>query len=413
MFKIVDKKRFVFFVVSVIVIICAILWALYWALTYKKNNSSAANEAASISKESQKNSFVPTLTDEVVVQTDSSTKKVKISTGEISEASALEQENFSSYAGFPKLGDDSGRDSEQSSVLTSFDATQSIVTVDVYDSSDPKNQDNPPILSSSDYLCNVQAKTCQPSEILSQAYQGLDPALQKTGAPFAWSKWDSGRNLIFGHLSLSDKGDSSPVYICDTQKKSCDMTIGFDSTKEGDTHAVVPGGAFSPMLDKFVMISQNDDPNNVTGKKWDLLLYNVNDLSKPLRDYDISSIIDTDSRVAYDSVYSVSWSGDEKQLAIGTSRRIFMFGFDSGSLSLVYVAPTDADGNYYWDTSSLFLTPDAKFIAFVDSTDDSTDDSADPNSAADDPVNILKKIDLENGNNVSAMYSGKGLSLQL
>ena len=396
-----------------LVLLLLVLFAVDMALRQKINDAALQKIDTSSVGKSGKVSTPLTLTDDVIVQSDDATQKVNISTGAISTASALEKQDFSGFQGFPKLGTVGNKDSEQSSVLTSLDQSQAIVTVSIYDASDSsKSQDNQPVLSSADYLCDVSQNSCQLTDILSQAYQGLDPSLQKDDAPLIWFKWDQTKNLIFGHLTLDNVGDVSPVYVCDTQKKTCSTTVGFDSSKSSDTRAVVPDGSFSPYLDKFVMVSQHDNPNVETGKTWELLLYGTDDLSKPARSYDISSIIDRDQNVAYDSVYSVSWTQDEKHLAIGTSRRIFMFDLDSGSLSLAYIAPTDGDGDYYWDTSSLFLSPDGKYIAFVDSTDSGDDNSSDSATSSDDTTNILKKIDLGNANKVTAMYSGKGLSLQ-
>ncbi|HBI33914.1 MAG TPA: hypothetical protein DEA43_03655 [Candidatus Moranbacteria bacterium] len=212
----------------------------------------------------------------------------------------------------------------------------------------------------------------------------------------------------------SSKKSEVAKYLCDTQKKFCPQSDD-DDNLWGDE---MLSETFSPSLEKFVIIEQNDEPNIQTGKNWELFLYNTNDLTKSLRKYDISSIIDHDESVAYDSVYSLAWSADEKKLAVGTARKIFMMDIETGNLTLMYVAPFDEEGEFYWDSSALYLSPDAKFIVFVDETDQvlvpeglSVEDEDEDEQADEIPINALKKIDLENGNLVSEIMRGVELSL--
>jgi len=352
----------------------------------------------------------------VLVSTNEAIEKINLATGEKMPASALEQEDFSGFSGLPKLGDVWRPDIEQAGVLVSNDKSEAIVTVTPYDSSQTSNNnsDAQPVLSTDNYLCDIARKSCQRSDLLDQNYQGLDPLLQKNGDAFVWFKWDSAKKLLFGHILASDGPGASPVYACDIQNKACVKTEGYDSQKQGDARAVVPEGAVSPSLGKFVMVNQHDNPNVETGKQWDLLIYEGTDLSKPARSWDLSAIIDHDASVAYDSVWSVAWSSDEKKIAIGTTRRIFMFDVASGSLSLVYSAPADSDGDPYWDSSALFMSPDSKYIAFIDSSPDQLDDTdtATDQQTNDSSLNALNKIDLQDGNVVSEVLEEKGLGLK-
>jgi hypothetical protein len=343
---------------------------------------------------------VPTdFSDQVIVETDSTVEKVQISTGKVEPANALEQENFNNFAGLPKLGDNKKEDTEQSNVLVALDKSKAIVTITIYNSAVAPNKSDgsQPILSTQDYVCDIAGKSCQQTDILSQDYQGIN-AGDKVN--LIWSNWDAAKNLLFGHLVRSEGTDTSPVYVCDIQNKTCNKTE--------QNNLVVPQGAFSPSLDKFVIVNQNDDPNVTTGKQWDLLLYTRDDLTKPMQSYDISAAINQDENFAYDSVYSVAWSQDEKSLAIATSRKIFMFDLATEALSLAYTDPATSDDDLNLDSSSLSLSSNGKYIVFVDSADNG-DDKA---TADDETVNTLKRIDLENNNEISEILSDKGLSLK-
>lgn len=344
----------------------------------------------------------------VLVSADDGIKKIDLATGQTHDASALQQEDFSGFAGLPKLGDDGKQDTEQADVLVSRGNSQAIVTVTAY--ADDASQS---VVSSDDYVCDIAGKSCQKTDLLDQNYQGLDPQVQKNPSVFAWEAWDSAKNTLFGHLTTSDAGDVSPVYACDTQAKTCAETQGYDSQKPGDEKAVVPQGAFSPSLSQFVLVNQHDDPNNTTGKNWDLLLYSSSDCSKPTRSYDITVAIDRDPSVPYDSVYAVAWSNDEKTLAIGTTSRIFVMNLDSGSLKVAYVAPPDDNGDATWDTSALFLSPDGATLAFVDSSPVQPDSASTDQQASGDTLNALKKIDLAHGNVVGEVTEAQGLALKL
>lgn len=359
----------------------------------------------------------------VLVQTDDGAiSKVNVVSGKVEDTSFLERGDFSGFSDLPFETGEQEKSYDQS-IIVSKDKNKAILTISSYDAlEDGEISGNLQLLASSDdYLCDILQKSCQKTDLLTKTYEGLDIDAQKEGVYFVWTAWDSAKNILFGHFATDDEGDVSPMYECEIEKNSCISTADYDSQKSGGASAVIPTDAVSPSLEKFVMIAQYDTPNQETGKKWELLLYNSSDLSSP-KAYDLSAIIDYDESVAYDSVRSVSWSGDEKKIAIGTTRRIFMFDIESGVSSLAYVAPNDEEGDFYWDNSKLFLSPDAKSIAFVDIKEILTDDSLSGDSAGDNfdeiiadtdiSVNALKKIDLENSNQVSELLQGEGLALR-
>jgi len=352
--------------------------------------------------------------DTVLVSTDEIAEKINLVTGEKVAATALEQEDFSSFSGLPATGDSNGKDIEQTNVFVSNNKSQAIVTITIYDST--QSSEESPILGSDDYRCDIAKKECQKSELLDQNYQGLDATLQKNAAMFSWLAWDSSKNVLFGSLSQNDVGDVSPIYACDTQTKTCAKTAGYDWKNPGDQKAVVPQGTLSPSLASFVMINQHDDPNKTTGKNWELLLYASADLSKPQRTYDISAAINHDETVAYDSAYSVAWSNDEKKLAFATGNRIYLLDLETNKLSLLYMTAIDEDGSSNLDSGALAFSADGRYILFVDSSPVQPTDTA---AAADDEsqsdqstINALKKIDLQSANVVSEVIEAQGLGLK-
>lgn len=352
--------------------------------------------------------------DRLILESPTATQAVEIATSTLSEATPMERADFSGFKNFPILGPNDGKIVEQSEVLFSLDKSQAIVTISTYagnEDSQVNETQSAGLLSSNDYLCSIDEKKCAPTDILKQNYHELEQVLQNENTSLFWSAWDSEKKILLGYLSLNDLGDSSPVYVCSTDTKNCSSTKGFNSLDNNEVHAVVPDNAFSPDLDKFVMIKQNDKPNEETGTKWELLLYDTENLSNPAKIIDLSMIIDHDPNVAYDSVQSVSWSGDEKKLAIGTSRRIFLLDLETESLGLVYIAPTNKEGDYYWDTSSLYLTPDAKFVALLTSPNFASESNENSNGE-EELLNVLKKIELAKNNVATVIYSGKSLTVK-
>ncbi|MFA5962200.1 MAG: hypothetical protein WC848_05955 [Parcubacteria group bacterium] len=402
--KIENKIKF-FTVIGAGIILIAGLTTLAVQISRKHSSlkpASVNSEAGSVSIQDE----VVIPDKKLLVVANDAVEKVDLLSGKVEATSLLEQSNFDSFEGFPVLGDNKNEDVEQGVTLLSPDERQALVTVTTYKSVAllPKDADQP-VLSVSDYLCEIENKSCSPSTLLSEIYQGIDPELQKRGTSLSWFRWNSQRNLLFGHLTFGDLGDVSPVYACDTQIKICNKTEGFDSLKVGDVSAVVPAGAFSPSLKSFIMINQHAKPNVEIGKQWELLLYASDDLLKPEKTYDISAAINQDEDSGYDSVRSVAWSKDEKRLALATNNRIFIFNFETGVLAPIYTDPATGEDDPSLDSSALFISSDGKYVAFIDSVDTT-------NEIEDEAYNVLKKIDLENNNEVTEILGDYGLSLK-
>lgn len=399
MLSVTQKNRLI---LSSIVAIIAI--ALILVINRENDRSSDNEKQNDISENSDYSTSNIVFDNKLVVQSDDGAViKIDIETGAIEDTSFLEQRDFSEFSGLPILEKNDVSIVEKGNVMVSNDKSQAIVVINI--TALPSNT----LQESREYICNVMQKKCAASNLLSQSYQDLDSSLQKQEGAFWWLKWDSKNNNLYG-IADNGAGQDSIVYICNTQDKKCNKTgknIPFNSE---DDHIVVPNGTFSPSLEKFVTINQYDRENAETGKTWALSLYASNDLARPIRTFDISAIIDRDENVVYDSVQSVAWSGDEKKIAIGTARRIFTFDFEANSFALAYVAPIDEDGYFYWDDSAVFLSADAKFIAFIDEADNidyesnSEDDEIEISS-----INVLKRIDLQNANKLSELFRGPGL----
>ena len=409
--------------IVLVIFLAIILTGCFLYVNKKKDNnkdSSSEKKVTTESKTTQKTTpaYFP---EYAVVKTDTTTERAYVSTGKIEPVDMLEQENFNGFSGMPKLGINANKKEnlEQGSVLVSRDRSKAVVTIIAYDAKDVSNKDDEsqPILRVEHYLCSIAEKSCQKTDILTQDYQGIEP---KEKDNLLWSTWDSAKNLLFGHLVLNGS-DASPVYVCDTQNKNCLKTEKINSLTADSDRRVVPRGSFSPSLDSFIVINQHDVPYVEKGKLWELNLYAISKLSEPLRTYDISAAIEADEKFSYDGVYSIAWSRDEKSIFFATMRKIFKFNLETEALSLIYTDPFEEESDVSdsvelnLDSSALFLSPDEKYLAFVDSAIDENEEEdatieEDPDEAS---FNTLKRINLGNNNEVMEILSDRGLSLKL
>ncbi len=388
----------------------------------KNNNKSAVLEKKVVTESQTTQEKIPVYFPEyVVVETETTVERAYISTGKIEPADMLEQESFDGFSGMPKLGISANKKEilEQGEALVSRDRSRAVVAIITYEAKDVSNKADEigPVLRLDHYLCSITEKNCQKTDILTQDYQGIEP---KEKENLLWSTWDSAKNLLFGHLVLNGM-DSSPVYVCDTQNKTCNKTEKINSLANDSERRIVPQGSFSPSLDSFIVINQHDVPYMEKGKLWELNLYSSKNLSEPLRTYDISAAIETDENFSYDSVYSIVWSRDEKSIFFATIRKIFKFNLETEGLSLIYTDPFEEESDVSdsvelnLDSSALFLSPDEKYLAFVDSSIDENEEEdatteEDPDEAS---FNTLKRVDLGNNNEVTEILTDRGLILKL
>lgn len=332
------------------------------------------------------------------------TKKINIDSNEIADPNEVEKEDFSSFENFPKLNIEENSNFQKIGTIFSEDRKKVIASIAVYEKKEDSIEfDN--MLYVDDYLCDINDKICEKTDILNNKYEGMDFDLKKDRASFIWNGFNYAEKLIFGYFIDNEVGGVAPFYVCNIEKNICNKTDGYDFFKENSIKAIVPNGSISPSAEKFAVISQNDESNVKTGEKWELFVFDISNINSPTK-YDISIAIDKDDAVAYDSVNSVSWNGKEDTIAIGTARKIFLVDLNSGGLSLAYFTPIK-DEDFYWNSSSLFFSSDGKYISFID---EDYDNVADDDSEDVSFVNILKKIDLENSNKITQILKGPGLS---
>lgn len=403
-----NNKKIIIIFIAVLIVVFG-----YYAFNKKDKNIQTKQEIKA-KKDDVAAAFEP-LGNKILVQSeDGEISRLEIETGKTSPASAIEKDDFADFAGLPKFGVDGQKDTEQSFSIVSQDKTKVILSVAEYDLAGAQStfDGSQPLVQTSEFVCDVAEKKCDPSNLLFGKYEGLDPKIQTQYGPIWWIAWDSQKNVLIGHLAGEGTGNSSPVYVCNIQSKFCNKTEGYDALKKGDIKANAPEGLLAPSGEKFVLINQNDAMSEKTGKSWELLLYNVSDLSKPALKYDISLAINGNEKVEYDSVQSVSWSKDEKKLAIATDSQIFMLDFSTGKLNLIYSATIDADGEYSFDGSGMLLSGDQKFIVFTDSQETVVGDQSDEENQSVNVTNILKKIDLGDNNKVSELLRGSDLIIR-
>ncbi|KKQ43729.1 MAG: hypothetical protein US63_C0045G0003 [Candidatus Moranbacteria bacterium GW2011_GWC2_37_8] len=397
--SVIKNKKWITEVIVVIFVFSSVILFFLDVKIPKKGSIDDSRSKLEILNESAQLYF----SDKVVISDSEKIQKIDLLSGEIEPVTAVEQEDFSSFSGLPELGINGNEYFEKSNSLLSLKEDKVLVEISVYSIGLENLEfvDPDSIIRIEEFVCDVAKAKCENSDLLSRQYQGLENSIQKDPS-FVWSGWDSQKNLLFGNLQSNENEAASLIYVCDVEKKIC----AADEKRDFVNYA--PSGLFSPRFDKVVIVSGSEVDGAISIKR-DLVLYETADLSKPVRYYDISSAFGNDKDASHDSVQSVAWSKDEKHLAIGTSRRIFVLDLERNSLSLAYLAPNDDENDYYWDYSSLFLSSDAKFIAFVDSVDWIEDELSDLD--AEETMNTLKKIELEN-KKVIQLYSGLGLSLE-
>lgn len=297
------------------------------------------------------------------------------------------------FAGLPKEKIDKEIIVEMSRVILSANAKQALVVFTTYDhTSEPSGFDGSyPFIKNDDFVCDVAEKKCAPTDLLKYANESVSEISEYYRIDQQpWYVWDSEKNLLYGHLNVLGS-DGSPVYIFDLTSKILRYTLGYNSRNKNEKSAVVPNGAFSPSLSKFVMIDNSDFSKSRT---WHLMLYDSADLSMPIKKYIISTR-NKDGR--FENISSVAWSSDEKTLVLLTGREIFTLNLDNGKNVLIYSNPNSIDSN------GVVFSPSNRYIIFLGYEEVWADE---------DGVNyILKAIDLQNGNKVIELLHEKSLSL--
>lgn len=303
-------------------------------------------------------------------------------------------DGITEFAGLPKEVKNKQTIISMTRPLLSQDKTKAIVVFTTFDETQkPSEFDGSiPTLKDDEFICDITTQKCSATDFLASAYR----ATGLGGEWLWWYKWDSVKNLFYGHLSGEGIGNASPIYVFNLNNNSLQQTTGYNSLDEKEKRARVPAGAFSPSLNKFVMVETNNN-------KWDLLLYENNNLSTPLKKYDISSMNDTTYNGS--SIDSVAWSADEKTLVLETNKQIFTLNLENSEIALKYTDTTQDESGLWLDSNAVDLSPSGRYIVFVDYDKRRTLYSENKMGT------VLKAIDLKDNNKVIELLREEGLSL--
>lgn len=303
------------------------------------------------------------------------------------------------FAGLPKEVKNKQTSVSMTRTLLSQDKTKAIVVFTTFDETQkPSEFDGSiPVLKADEFICDIATQKCSATDFLALAYKatGLSGEWFE-GRMLWWKKWDSVKNFFYGHLSGEGIGNASPVYVFNLNNKSLQQTTGYNSLDENEKHARVPAGTFSPSLNRFVMLETNNN-------QWDLLLYENNNLSAPLKKYDVSLMNDT--TYGGSGIYSVAWSADEKTLVLETNKQIFTLNLENGEIALKYTDTTQDESGIWLDFNSVDLSPSGRYIVFVDYDKRRTPYSENKLET------VLQAIDLKDNNKVIELLREEGLSL--
>lgn len=370
----------------VVIILAAVLVFWYW------NTSRPVGGVLSLVT----HDYVDDGRDWVAIRRMSGTYEINARTGELRPYTDP-AETVRTFSGLPPKGTDKNAVTYIQPYIVSQDKSQSLVAAVTYDETKPPSgfDGSYPMIDAQEFLCNMAAKTCKPSTILEDAFQ----ATKEQGSWYRysivrWIAWDSERNFLYGHRSGEGVGNASPVYAFDASDSSLRKTDGYGSLDMKEKRAEVPAGAFSPLLDRVVMVEES-------GQEWSLLLYKTDDLSVPLKTYDVSLMNDT----AYGRgrISSVAWSLDEKFLVLETNRQIFLLNTATGGITLIYTDTTQHESGLWLDFNAVALSPSERYIMFVDYKQGASGDHT--------LHTVLKAIDLADTDKVLEVLREDGLML--
>lgn len=391
-----DKKINLGFWVLVIVLVVGILAAAAYHRSSQKNLGIGDKIAPTVPNAKK-------LTDQkglgekdvVLVSKNDGNYEVNLATKESKLFSDMDV-NLATFSGIPK-----GSENVVNSIsLFSGDKKQALaisITSDL--TKEPDDNGSYPTVSGKSFVCNLTAKSCSENDIFATAYKATDLKGNwfDNNPGVVWDKWDSAKNILYGYTVGAD-GNVAPIYVFNANNKTIKKTAISASFE-------VPNGAFSSSAAKLVMIDTS------VNNKWSLALYDSSNLTSPLKKIDISKIIDLDNDS--NMIGSVSWSVDEKTLALATDNQIYTVNLDSGDVVLRYTdtsnvaAVVDEGEESGIDSSAIKFSADGKYVAFVDY--DRGNLPYDENKS----YTVLKTIDLTAGNKVAEVLREEDISLDV
>lgn len=241
-------------------------------------------------------------------------------------------------------------------ILLSQDKTKALITIGTYDKTSPEYQNEfagPQSVSTKEIRYDVQSNKWEYSNIVETAKN-----LVKDSSVW-FVRWDSKNNKLFGHRSGEGIGNTAPVYVVDLSKNT------FSKTPDYGGEGIRP--YFSTNLDKFILVDFRSNS---------LLLFNSNELNNPQETIDIKNIVNQHcqhykSLFKWDvscegSIYSIAWSPDENQIALGLNTQIYTVDLNSNSVLLRFSDETIGQSYMYWERFTVVYSPSGKYIYFVD-----------------------------------------------
>lgn len=388
-----DNKNKITFVVVVSILVIAAVVGYFFMIPNAKNNSGQQNTQVSNNPtpDQQKE-------DVILVNRNNGIYEINVLTREL-KLSASPADGIIKFAGLPKEIKTKQISISMTRTLLSQDKTKAIVVFTTFnETQEPSAYDGSiPTLNADEFICDIATQKCSSTDSLASAYKatsGTDNWFENR--MLRWYKWDSVKNLLYGHLRGEGIGNASPVYVFNLNNKSLQQTTGYNSLDEKEKRAEVPTGAFSRSLNKFIMIELNSN-------KWDLLLYESNNLSAPLKKYDVSSMNDKTYRGSH--INSVAWSADEKTLVLETNKQIFTLNLENGKIALKYTDTTRDESGLWLDFNAVDLSPSGRYVIFVDYDKRTTLYSENKLET------VLKAIDLKDNNKVIELLREAGLNL--
>lgn len=378
---------------SVIVIILIVVGAYFWGA----NDNSDVNISTSNAPVASTGRPVPNQQkDEIYIERRDGTYKLNIATKELQRATRA-SDGVRTFPDLPQETKNKKIVVAMTQTLLSRDTSKVIVVFTTFDATkEPSGFDGSlPALKADEFICDIAKHTCDTADILARAYKATGIQGSWFEYPMVrWFQWDSKKNTLYGHLAGEGVGNASPVFAFSATDGSLRKTVGHDSLDTKEKRSEVPAGAFSPSLDKVVMIDES-------GKKWSLLLYKSDDLSAPFKTYDVSSM--NDAAYGWSRISSVAWSSDETFLVLETNRQIFILNTATGGITLIYTDTTPHESGLWLDFNTVALSPSGRYVVFVDYEQGGSRDNT--------LHTVLKAIDLADSDKVLELLREDGLIL--
>lgn len=327
----------------------------------------------------------------VVVRVGDNYQKIIIPSGDIAEVSSIEKESINDLSGLPDKKDKEFY--KNYTVLHSDNKDKILVTSFLGQGENAGKQ--------KEFICDLSKKECSQENFFFKSYKSGNRDIMSQSV--WWLGWNSKDNKAIG--LTTNEVNNGTLFVCDKENQICN-----ENPKD---KLNFPQGAINNSFTKVVAIRQNDIINEKTGDKWELLLYDLDNLVKPMKTYDISSAIDRNEDIFYDGVNSIAWSKNNKTILIGTMRNIFKLNLNNGKLDKIFTDISNGDDDFYWNSDKINFSPSERYVIFIDSFEKkSSAEKQDEDADLDTKEGILKAIDLKDDNKVIELFQAKDLVLK-